>query len=361
MVEAIEQEKIRIVFIIDGFNPGGKERQVVELLRNLNRFKFELHVITYNVNQHYSDIVKSLVSGFYYIDKSKSKFSPFIKTFNLLKMIKPDIVHTWDLLADIYGFIGIKLLSLKYINGSIRDAGIEKGWQRKLKIFFLKHSDQIVSNSIAGLKVYNVKGIVLYNAIDLERFRKPYDGKLFNLIMVANFTDFKDQETFIKAALILKQKQIIDNVYLLGDGPNKDKILNLLKGHPDDISKCFYFPGAVYNVEEYLSKCKIGVLCSTIKYGEGVSNSVLEYLGAGLVPIVTNIGASKEIVEDGINGYLISAGGVEELVERVKNLKNDSLLYSKIRIQGSATLEQKFSYKKNVMELEELYSTINKK
>jgi glycosyltransferase involved in cell wall biosynthesis len=349
------QKRISILFIIDGLNAGGKERQLVEILKGIDKSRFKLGVVTFNNNQHYTKQVALYADYFRFINKRPTRLEPFFCIWKCYNEFNPDIVHTWDSLSSFYSYIPSKYFRAKILDGSIRDAGIEKGWQKKFKLFFIKRANFVIANSFAGLYAYKVEGSVIYNAIDQDRFLLEKNTHEINLIMVANFTGYKDHQTFLRAAIQLLKERVIDNVYLLGDGPLREKYIVWLEKEYPTIRQRFIFPGSVLNVEEYLAKCSIGVLCSTIEYAEGLSNSVLEYMAAGLIAIVTNLGGSREIIEHGKNGFLINPGNPDEIVDIVKMVKENTNLADVLRNNALETLKEKFGHTKNIKLLENIY------
>jgi glycosyltransferase involved in cell wall biosynthesis len=351
---------LRLLFVIDGLGYGGKERQLAEIIKYLqNHGNFEIGVITFNkIFRHYTDYIRNSVSFFKELSKRPTRLEPILTMWKCFLEFKPDIVHTWDTISSLYSYLPTKTFRAILIDGSIRDAGIDKSWHYYFKRYFIKRADFVISNSYAGLKYYKVQGNVLYNAIDYNRFIHLYESNEFNIIKVANFTDRKDHQTFIKAAISLVKANIVENVYLVGDGPNKKKYVDLLRKDCGSIYNRFHFLGAISNVEDYIAKCKIGILCSTIEYGEGVSNSLLEYMAAGLVPISTDIGGTSEIIEDTKNGFLIKPQDSERIVELVKILRDDTLLFNNISKKAMSTIKENFSYEINMESLVKIYSDI---
>jgi len=257
-----------------------------------------------------------------------------------------------------YSFLPSRVFGIKFIDGSVRDAGIEKGWQLFLKRFFLKRADLIISNSEAGLDHYGFSGEVLHNAIDINRFPVQNRENQINMIMVANFTDYKDHNTFFEAAIALLKNDIVDNVYLAGDGPKRQIYVDFINNNYRNLSDKIFFLGSVSNVEEYLAKCTFGVLCSTMQYAEGVSNSVLEYMAAGLIAISTDVGGMKEVIEDGVNGFLIPPGDSDSIVKVITKLRFDINTCSKITENARRTIYEKFSYKGSMNKLMSIYSEL---
>ncbi len=348
----------KLLYIIDGLRAGGKERQLIEIIKYIPKSYYKLGVITFNKNQHYTELVKNNVEYFIELKKRPTRLEPFFTMWKFFTQFRPDIVHSWDSISSLYSYLPAKFYSAPIINGSIRDAGTDKGWEFYLNKFFLERAQIVIANSLAGLNYYGIKGHVIYNIIDMNRFDSQVIKNEFNLIMVANFTAFKDHETFISAAIKLLNKKIVDYVFLVGDGPHRIKYLNILKTNHNNIFNRFIFTGVVHNVEDYLSKCQVGVLCSTSKYGEGISNSVLEYMAAGLVPIATNIGGMPEIIDDGSNGFLIDENDSNKIVELVEKVKRDKELFLKITSNAKNTISAKFSYQKNIEKLLTIYAQL---
>jgi len=345
--------KIKLFYIIDGLRSGGKERQLVEIIRSLKNDEcFNIGVITFNTNCHYTEDVKKYVDYFIELQKRPTRLEPLFTIRKHIKAFKPDLIHTWDTLSSFYSYWHCNNLKIKFIDGSIRDAGIEYGWQFHYKRFFLKKADLVIANSFEGLKRYNVKGEVLYNVVNRNRFKSYENNDLFNIVMTANFTGYKDHKTFINASIKLVKENIVDNVYLIGDGKYKEYYQNYIQ---PEIKERFIFTGEIANVEDYLAKCKVGVLCSTEKYQEGISNSVLEYMAAGLITVVTNTGGTKEIICDGNNGFLFKTGDTKSLYEKIKYIRNNYNSLVGIKVNALDTIENKFNYNNNIKILHRLY------
>jgi glycosyltransferase involved in cell wall biosynthesis len=356
----LKNKIINLLFIIDGLRPGGKERQLVEIIKNIDATQFKIGVITFNSDQHYSQLVREYTSFYKELKKRPTRLEPLFSIWACFKYFKPDIVHTWDAISSFYSFLPCKYYNIPVINGSVRDAGIDKGLTYHFKRFFLQRADFVLGNSEAGLTVYKIKGKVIYNIINTSRFLSSKATDEFNLLMTANFSDYKDQETFLKAAVELVKDKTVNEVYLLGDGPHKKMYIDWIASEFALIKDHFHFPGAISNIEEYLSKCKVGVLCSTPIYSEGLSNSVLEYMAAGLISIVTDLGGSNEIIEDDKNGYLIQPGDFKKIIELVHHVKNDLPLQQNIIKQAKKTIENKFSMEKNLEILCQVYKNCNR-
>lgn len=76
-------------------------------------------------------------------------------------------------------------------------------------------------------------------------------------------------------------------------------------------------------VPQLLAKAGVFVLCS--RY-EGLPLSIIEAMCAGLPIVATDVGGVRELVEDGVNGFLVPAGDPSALASRLDRLQNDTAL-----------------------------------
>ena len=114
------QKKIKLLYFIDGFFAGGKERQFIEILRHLDREIYTIGIVTFNKDLFYTETAKALADYFIEIDKTK-KLKPFISVWKPINKFKPDIIHTWDYLSSLYVYLPSRIRRIKFINGSIQD------------------------------------------------------------------------------------------------------------------------------------------------------------------------------------------------------------------------------------------------
>jgi glycosyltransferase involved in cell wall biosynthesis len=82
------------------------------------------------------------------------------------------------------------------------------------------------------------------------------------------------------------------------------------------------YPGVVSGNKKraLLNSCSVFCLPS---YSEGFSRSILEAMSMGKPVICTPVGALAEVVEDGVNGFIISPGDVDALAQSILRLLRD--------------------------------------
>ncbi|MCD4651386.1 MAG: glycosyltransferase family 4 protein, partial [Candidatus Cloacimonetes bacterium] len=170
------------------------------------------------------------------------------------------------------------------------------------------------------------------------------------------FTDRKDHETFFAAVIPLLEEGLLKGIYLLGKGPLLEKYQTRYAASP--LAEKIHFMGSLPNVEEVIANCDIGVLCSTRRYKEGISNSVLEYMAAGLIPVASDIGGTSEIIDHEVNGLLFECENPVDLQKKLRQLLNHQYDTTKLRENARKKLADRFDYTKNIQKLFDLYNQL---
>ncbi|MGD9706497.1 MAG: glycosyltransferase [Candidatus Delongbacteria bacterium] len=360
---------MRLLFIIDSLSRGGKERRLVQLLKelqNVENIKIALVVLSESVQ--YDEVYSLNLEIIILKRKTKKDMSVFFKVYKICSEFKPDIVHSWGTMPSIYILPSVILKKIKFVNSSIVDAPVKlslKIWIRTKLTF--PFSDIITSNSIAGLKSYNVpsrKSKVIYNGFDFKRISNltsPEDIRSrFNITteyligMVSVFRLHKDHETVIKAAQKILMFRTDISFVLVGDGPTYEDCKRMAKYEPRII-----FTGKQNEVESIMNACDIGVLTTNIKiHGEGISNSILEFMAVGKPVIATDGGGTGEIINNNQTGYLIEPGNPDQLADKILYLTDNADVRNSMGQEGRKCIEKKFDIDRMVKSFTELYNNL---
>ncbi len=84
---------------------------------------------------------------------------------------------------------------------------------------------------------------------------------------------------------------------------------------------------------------------------EGFSVPVLEAMACGCVVVATDCGGPKDVIENGVNGFLVPVGDVDAIVSRVQLLLNDAAMRNQMQLRGLERVKR-FTWDKCVSELE---------
>jgi glycosyltransferase involved in cell wall biosynthesis len=362
---------MKILFFINGIFLGGKERRLLELMKEIKKreqFQFELVVMHPEIN--YKEILNLGIKIHYLIRKRKNDISVFQRLYKLCKQDHIDIIHCWDSMTAVYAIPICKLLKIKLVNGMVVDTPVRqnlfnKNWLRARLTFPFSHI--VVGNSKAGLHGYAApfkKSVCVYNGMDLSRFtnlqnpgtvRQEIFGdrsdSLFIVGMVAAFEIRKDYETVIRAAIDLMSKFENIRFLLVGGGEYLNQIRELV---PEHLKNKIIFLGKRSKIENIINVFDVGILITNSKvHGEGISNSIIEYMALGKPVIATKGGGTDEIVFNNENGYLINPHRPAELVEKIEVMMNDENR-ERFGKTGIEMANEKFDLKK----MTSIYSSI---
>jgi glycosyltransferase involved in cell wall biosynthesis len=348
-----ETRRLRVLHLVDSLRVGGKERQAVELIKGLcSANAVDMMIVTMGEEQFYvPDIQKLGVPLVYLLRRLRWDPAVFPRLWRILRDFRPDIIHTNSEMAMSYAWPLARLSGIKLINGTIRNAFSGSGLRWQWHKLMLRLADACLANSKAGfasrgLPVEGAGHYVIYNGFDMERFESrsanESEGLGFDLQgrklvgMVAEFSDYKDFPTFIRAAQeVLAQRK--DVVFIaIGDGKNLDACKRMVSPNEE----CIWFLGERKDVEAFVQQMDIGVLCT---FTEGISNSVMEYMAAGKPVVVTDGGGSSELVADGETGFLVPSSNPTAVAEKVELLLGDAEKAQEMGVAGRRRLEKQFS------------------
>lgn len=335
---------MKVLHIIESLRGGGKERQLVELLKGFDD-STEVNnevILLKDINQYPET---ELLKTKFHTLKRKIKKDPtvFFKIDKIIKEFKPDIIQSWGTMPSIYCVPLVLKNKLKFVNCSIRDSFcpvFSQNWFRSKLTFGF--SDVIVGNSYSGIDAYSAdlkKSFVIYNGVHLNRFENKYSKEAtrekFNVKpkyvvgMVGAFHSRKDWYTFFSAAkLILSQRKDICFISI-GDGKNINDFKKMMASYPEENVK---FLGRQNDVESLVDIMDICVLSTnTDVHREGIANVIIEYMAMAKPVIATFGGGTPEIIDNNYNGILIRPHDEIELKNKIIFLLNNPDL---IKIYG---------------------------
>jgi glycosyltransferase involved in cell wall biosynthesis len=364
---------IKILFCIDSLARGGKERQLLELLKVITKGDDLICELVLKARRIHFPGVDRLAIKIHSLNKERcGHYGAFLEFLRIVDQSSPDIVHTFDTISSFYASIMKIFRSYRFIDGSIRWAPPQGALSLKLKMLYRFNfffADRIVANSRAGILSLNPppkKSTVIYNGFDFRRIEKLDSPKEIRTIygiatprvvgMVANFTNSKDYRTLLFSARdVLRQRRDVTYV-LVGDGPNLVECQRSVERNCRDYIK---FTGSLEKVESIINVFDVGVLVSTPRlHGEGIPNSVMEYMALGKPVIVTAGGGNSEIVRDHISGFIVAPEDHEALSRKTIELLNNQELRRKLGEEGNKAIHEKFNIERMANEYVLLYRSI---
>lgn len=345
----MNQKKKKIAFVIGALTPGGAER-VISTLSNALVEDFDVAIITFKKSTPFyrlDDRIK-VISCFDKIEKPTSVFGSIKLNYNILKKVTAIVKNEQiDLLigfitsANIIATLAAKRNGIPSLISERNDPlkkDIPRFWVMLRKLVYPKADNLIVQTEKVKTIYTNMlkhKNItVLPNPIssDLSKLRKNDVNRQKIILTVGRLNNDKRHDKLIKAVDSLKLEGW--RVIIIGKGPNKEKLTNLIKSL--NLSHQIEILSNIKNIHDYYMKASLFVFTSK---AEGFPNALLEAMHFGLPCISSdcNYGPS-DLITHGKDGFLVPVNDQEVLIEKIDELiRDDELkeLFSKNAVKTS--------------------------
>ncbi len=344
----------------------GTERYVAEVIARLDRARFDPHLCCLQDSPRLGQMAGCCPTRIYPL-VSVWRPNGLRQILALRRYIKEraiDIVHTFAAKATIVGVLAARGSGAKAVVTSRRNMGYWYTPRLLLLFRYLnRHTTRVLANSerVKQLAV-EAEGLapekvdVLYNGVDLERYRAGRDDPAParpTVGIVANYRPVKDLGLFLRAARLVAA-EVPEAVFLLaGQGPLRDDLGRLAEEL--GISGRVTFTDGRGEVPGHLRRMSIGCLSSE---SEGFSNAILEYMAAGLPVVATDVGGNAEAIEDGLTGYLVRDRTPEAFARPIMELLRDGTRREEMGRRALERCRDRFEIGGAVRRLEDYYSAL---
>ena len=234
----------------------------------------------------------------------------------------------------------------------------------------LKDADRIITVSkktmeyVRRLGADRSKTSVIYNGVDIDTFHPENKGesrkklglpKNRNIILSVRRLVYKNGLDTLIESVPLVARNHPDTLFIVaGKGPSKKLIEDRIKeqGIEDNIKLTGFVPDRLLPV--YYDAADYFVLPSAS--GEGLPLVLLEAMACGLPVIATTVGGTPEIVKHMKNGVLVPPRNPEAMAETISKLLSEERLGPAIGEEARRIVEDRFTWEKNLRQLQSIYS-----
>ena len=302
--------------------------------------------------------------------------------YEAIKNLHLDMLHTFTAKPNIYGTFAarkagvpvvlnlVEGLGSFYVHNSLKNRVVRTIMERLYKKAFSQSDGCVFVNSddpkymvdrglIQPDKVKIIKSVgVDTHKFDIENFtQKEIENKKKELgmenklviMMIARAIWDKGVREFYGAASLLKTKYHDVEFVLIGDTD---------EGNPTCASREYLRSGAVQwlghrdDIASLIALCDIFVLPS---YREGLPVTLMEAAAMSKPIVTTDTVGCREVVEDGVNGYLVPVKDTQSLSEKMQILIESVELRMEMGKKGRKRVEQEFAVEKVVRQYMEYY------
>jgi glycosyltransferase involved in cell wall biosynthesis len=372
---------MKIVHIITGLGDGGAEHTLFKICKYDSKNKHI--VISFKKYGKYSSLLNKLGIEVYCLNANFFSIHKFFFLIKLLQSLKPDIVQTWLVHADLIGSIAARLAGIKKILWNVRYSNIDIDKSKLTTVLIIKIlaklsyiiPETIVIVSKKAKKIYESKGYdkrklkFIPNGYDLSTLKVSKSQKIYfqkkikikkqiPLIgYVARYDPLKDHLNLLNALSLIRLKGKDFFCILVGSNINKNKILiNEIKKLKLD--NYISLLGPVNNVSKIMNLLDIHVQSSA---SEGFPNVVAEAMAHKTPCVVTNVGDSSYIV--GQTGWVVPSNNSVKLAKAIEKAFNEmgTKNWNKKCNVARIRIKQKFSLSKMIKSYNKVWINVYKK
>lgn len=270
----------------------------------------------------------------------------------MIKKINPDIVFTYTIKPNIYAGMVCATLKIPYVANitglgtAIENSGImqlpmlalyKEGLRRAQKVFFQNQAnlDFMLEHKVIKSQYELIPG----SGVNLERYHLldyPKEN-VVNFVFISRIMKEKGIEQYLEAATYFRERRPEIRFHVCGSCDNEyegiikelhDQEIILYHGRIDDIVGMHQ------------------ISCCTVHptyYPEGMSNVLLESCACGRPIITTDRPGCREIVDDGINGFIVNQKDGKDVIQKIEKFL--SLSWERRRemgLAGRAKVEKEF-------------------
>ncbi len=188
---------------------------------------------------------------------------------------------------------------------------------------------------------------VIYNGVDLDRFRKMDNDKSHDLVFLGRFNTVKNPVLAAEAA-----NATGSSILFLGGSNCTADHRNFLQTQKVANKGAFtgYIPHS--DIPAYLNRAKVMIVTSEY---EGLGLMALEGMACQLPVVAHSVGGLREIIQHKKNGFLVQGTQAESYRESIQNALSN---YEKLGKEARNTVAQKFSDKGTFDQYEQQYEAI---
>jgi glycosyltransferase involved in cell wall biosynthesis len=376
-------ETVKVLQFLTLLAVGGTERQVLSLALELDPSRFAVQFGCLNRVGDLREVIersgKPLAE--YRINRL---YGPHALRRQLqfardLRKSRIQVVHTYGFWSNVFGIPPARLAGVPLVVAAVRDTCDElTPAQRGVQRLACRLADAIVVNAEAIKHRLTRDGydaeriVVIPNGVDLSRFRRaPDPGRLRRelglpadaplVAVFARLTPVKGIEYFLEAAASVAARFPAARFLVVGDGRVIEDGVRVPGSYERDmkaqaarlgLGDRALFTGLRSDVPELLKEVAVSVLPSL---HEGLSNSVLESMAAGVPVVATNIGGIPEAVADGVTGLLVPPRDAGALSQAIGALLADPERAARLGQAGRQRVVERFSNEQMVRRTERFY------
>ncbi len=207
--------------------------------------------------------------------------------------------------------------------------------------------------------------VVIRNAVGLEAFAAP-DPACRRLLegffprpprrivgAAGRLSPEKGFDRLIDAAAMVIRAEPDTGFVIFGDGPLRSALAAQIAER--GLQDRFVLAGFCTDLERFLPQLDLAVLSSLT---EGLPVVLLEAMAAGVPAVSTAVGGTPEVIDDGLNGYLVPPGDPAALARRILDMLRDDAARRAMGERGRRRIREQFTFQTQSVQYQRLFEKL---
>lgn len=354
----MNSNKINITFALPNLLPGGAERVFSYVAQNIDSKKFNVTLLIMGYSKDAAYDVKKI--DVIFLEKSRV-LNGIPALFKYIRKNKPDILISANgHLNTVTAYMSFFFPKTKFISREVTVLSLDAEFFKTKKFnpiafftnkrfnFFDKiicQSQDMLEDIKNSYKISSNKMVVINNPIT-DSFKLKEQQTINNPIQYITVGRLSKEKGYDRIIKLLAKIDFPFHYTIIGSGTEKDNIFSLIKqyGLTDKITHIDF----TKEVSKYLSKSDFFLQGS---FFEGFPNCIIESCSVGTPVIAFNVpGGTKEIIQDGINGFLVE--NEEDYLDKLRDLRK----WNPVKVRES--VNKKFNKDLILQQYEDLFINI---
>jgi glycosyltransferase involved in cell wall biosynthesis len=332
------EQPLRVMFLVTSLPVGGAETLLAELVRRMDPSSFLPEICCLKELGPLGEELSAEIPVHHGLLRHKYDLRVWPRLVRLLRERRTDAVVTVGAGDKMFwGRLAAKRVGTPVILSALHSTGWPDGVGRLNRLLtpltdgFIAVADSHGAHMLEREGFPAAKVFVIPNGVDTLRFSPVPDAASVReeigvgpadpvVSIVAALRPEKNHELFLEMAARVLLQMPRAKFLVIGDGPRREPLEQ--RAQELGIAESVRFLGTRSDIPRLLSTSDLFVLTS---HNEANPVSILEAMSMAKPVVATNVGSIREVVANGVTGYLVNPGDVAALADRVVELLDDPL------------------------------------
>lgn len=376
-------QRVKVIHVITQLELGGAQQNTLYTAEHLDRGAFEVVLLAGR-----GGVLARVPAGKPYrfipvrgLGRPIRPWADALAMVNLYLIFrreKPDIVHTHSSKAGILGRCAAALAQVPVVIHTFHGFGFHSEQSRAVRGFFVwlerwmaSLSTVLIAVSAANREEALARGIgrpsqfrLIRSGVDLSVYKSLAPrrespaglGLLPHDKVIATVGPFKPQKNlhdFLRAAKVVADRCAEARFLLVGDGRGREKIEREIQER--GLAGKVVLAGWRRDIPVIFSRADLFCLTSL---WEGLPRALVEAMASGRACVVNAVDGCKDLIQDGVNGFLTPPKHPMATADRLLRLLADPALAARMGARARASIGPEFDINEMVRRQEQLYTSL---